>query len=291
MTNNIKNEFEEYVKTLTEAICKEIFLERLEELCGEYEEGYKKIAGTANEIGLISKKIDEGSLKISDKLDGVITPEQLTEFRKYLEENTKESKELANFINETYKSEIEENIRHIIAKNQQLQRDLNNSIAEHVKGILDKLDNAADVVNDKLLENARNFSEYTGNQKKNIERFISENERQNAAYNKQLQDTINSFMREQKELEKRKFQNNERIEKSIDNLSWKMYMMFSNTVIMLLFVLLIIFQKPWEIFGYKTSIIVASSLFTVFLFMIFLRRGIAKIIVKHREKKQVNKLK
>ena len=163
MTNNIKNEFEEYVKTLTEAICKEIFLERLEELCGEYEEGYKKIAGTANEIGLISKKIDEGSLKISDKLDGVITPEQLTEFRKYLEENTKESKELANFINETYKSEIEENIRHIIAKNQQLQRDLNNSIAEHVKGILDKLDNAADVVNDKLLENARNFSEYTGN--------------------------------------------------------------------------------------------------------------------------------
>lgn len=35
MSSDIKNEFEEYVKTLTETICNDIFLEKLEQICHE----------------------------------------------------------------------------------------------------------------------------------------------------------------------------------------------------------------------------------------------------------------
>ena len=41
MSSDIKNEFEEYVKTLTETICNDIFLEKLEQICHEYEDGVK----------------------------------------------------------------------------------------------------------------------------------------------------------------------------------------------------------------------------------------------------------
>ena len=38
-----KVEFEEYVKTLTETICNDIFLEKLEQICHEYEDGVKPV--------------------------------------------------------------------------------------------------------------------------------------------------------------------------------------------------------------------------------------------------------
>ena len=43
MSSDIKNEFEEYVKTLTETICNDIFLEKLEQICHEYEDGVKQV--------------------------------------------------------------------------------------------------------------------------------------------------------------------------------------------------------------------------------------------------------
>lgn len=43
MSSDIKNEFEEYVKTLTETICNDIFLEKLEQICHEYEDGVKPV--------------------------------------------------------------------------------------------------------------------------------------------------------------------------------------------------------------------------------------------------------
>ena len=46
MSSDIKNEFEEYVKTLTETICNDIFLEKLEQICHEYEDGVKPFINT-----------------------------------------------------------------------------------------------------------------------------------------------------------------------------------------------------------------------------------------------------
>ena len=43
MSSDIKNEYEEYVKKLTETICNDIILEKLEQICHEYEDGVKQV--------------------------------------------------------------------------------------------------------------------------------------------------------------------------------------------------------------------------------------------------------
>lgn len=65
-----------------------------------------------------------------------------------------------------------------------------------------------------------------------------------------------------------------------------MYMVFSNTVLTALFLLLIVLQKPWEVFGLQNTLIAAAVFAAVFLLEVILRRIISKALAKRQFKKQ-----
>lgn len=206
MADELRGEFEEYVKKLTTAICKDIFLRELKDLYGRYETEYKKYAevssnaenasrnlseevskvtaflkkteentkwttkslegsirkieghtfqlfqelkraneeknaellsGLASHIEVykdeLARIFSEGYSRISDKLAGVITPEILQDFLTSLDENTRETKELASFIDGEYKQEIEKSIAGIIENNRKAMEVTNADVTAIVK--------------------------------------------------------------------------------------------------------------------------------------------------------------
>lgn len=213
MKNDMRGEFEEYVKKLTTAICKDIFLEKLEELYVKYEKEYelyakaaaqaasagkslqKELKGTTSFLKDIDKKtgdsirqvdekisrveasteqtfnemraLNEQKLtdfisgisacmdgyqkelsdvfareeqKISDKLAGIITPEVLGHFLDRLEENTRETKSLAAFVGEEYRSEVEKSIRAIVDANRSAMEETNSAVLAYVDKMTEALE-------------------------------------------------------------------------------------------------------------------------------------------------------
>ena len=104
-----------------------------------------------------------------------------------------------------------------------------------------------------------------------------------------LQESIRDCLNEQKEIERRKADNLHLIDQKAENISWRIYMAFSNSVIMCLFAIMVILLKPWEIWGRKYTIIIAVIFATIVLLMVFLRQIIAKAIAKHKAKKYAKK--
>lgn len=210
--NDMRDEFEAYVKKLTTAICKDIFLEKLEELYNKYEEEYNLYSKASHHAETVSKSLEQelkntvlflkdvdektsksmdfindnigqmeefteqmflkmwnlneekriefisalsshidgykkelakifkdGNKNISNKLAGVITPEILQQFLDSLEENTRETKELASFISDTYKQEVEKSIKQIVEANRKAMEETNISVSEYMKQIMDEL--------------------------------------------------------------------------------------------------------------------------------------------------------
>lgn len=406
MASDMKEEFEVYVKRLTTAICKDILLEKMEELCSKFEDEYvnyvqasekvllasESLQGevkkadkavknielnTKNSLQSISHEIvelknnnkilfeemhilnsqsksdfitelgsyiekykkevamtlDAGCEQISDKLAGVITPKLLQEFINKLEENTKESKELARFINDTYKTEAEDIIKKIILDSREAQEKINSTISVHVSKVLSDLDHVKNLGDVEVSKKAKEFSDAIQRQVnvvvkyltklievekqdrdkaiemqtelvkqigpsdeqmdklnsriKILEKNICEMEIKNEINTNKLQDTIKSYMDEQKALDQQRRTRQDLLEKRAEDLSWKIYMAFSNTALMCLFFLLIILQKPWDIMGVKNSCMIAGGLLIINLLVALLRKKIAEVIVKGKEKKKM----
>lgn len=70
------------------------------------------------------------------------------------------------------------------------------------------------------------------------------------------------------------------IDKQSEFLSWKMYMTYTNTILMCTFVLLVILMQPWKSFGVKSTVITTIIYAVVTGLFIVLRKTIAKAIVK-----------
>lgn len=404
MSTDMRKEFEEYVKKLTTAICKEILLEKLENICSNYTKEYKNLLKTSEsirktrnsleetitnandlvkmveldssnsmknisdniraleytikvlfddmrELNAQSKKefIDDLSLyierykdevavtfkngcdNISGSFEGIITPEQLQEFIDKLEENTRESKELAVFINDTYKAEVEKSIKDLVQENKFKQAEIYVSISEYIQKIYLELEDTVGNANEIMNKRTREFTEIIKNQLtafskylvklledekqirqkeinrqaelikqigpsdekmdmwfdkvNDLEQIVKNLESQNKENNNYLIEILNYYMKEQKDLEQKRIANQELIEKRAENLSWKIYMAFSNTMLLALFLLLIFFQKPWEVFGLKNSLIIVTVFFVISIVVCSLRGIIAKMIVKRRAKK------
>ncbi len=286
MSSDIKNEFEEYVKTLTETICNDIFLEKLERICHEYEDGFNQVQQTSEQMKQTVQKMDAAGQSVSRKLNNIVTPQQLEQFKESLEKSVETSRQMTQFINETYQKEVEQQIRSIITENEEVQQKLSAAVDSQVQNLLAKLENSTVQVNDTVIKNVAEFTEYTKQQKQNIEKLIQEADRHYEQADRQLKDTLGTFIAEQKKLEETKAKNNEMIEKNAQSRSFKMYMVFSNTVLTALFILLIILQKPWEVFGLQNSLIAAAVFAAVFLLEVILRRIISKALAKRQFKKQ-----
>lgn len=81
MNNDIRNEFEVYVKKLTTSICKEIFLEKLSELYQKYENEYIRYSQTTSLAEQTSRILANEAKTINQSLDEKIS---------HMESNTKQ---------------------------------------------------------------------------------------------------------------------------------------------------------------------------------------------------------
>lgn len=391
MSNELRSEFETYVKKLTTAIFNEILLAKMEDLYEKYDEEYQKyhtstsqavlasevlqkrsefvtqtiididnttkkaVADIASDIESLESHTEEmfeemrelyrlskdnfmlefsGYLEdYKNQITGIITPERLNDFVEKLEENTEKSQKLAAFINDTYKTEIEKNVKQIVTQNLWAQSTVNNSISAFGDKILKDLENtttnAGQIIGSKTNEFSDKFNqiintfsknlavmfldeshrrqdslkeqrlliaqigpsdekiEELSNQVRQLEAIVSKLKYDNLNNNMRFEETLNNYMIEQKELEKKRHSNEDMIERRAESLSWKLYMAFSNTVMIFLFVLLIIFQKPWEVFGIKYFCIISGFLILLFLAVLLLKKIIAKSVISKQEKNHI----
>lgn len=234
MKNDMRDEFEDYVRKLTKSICEDIFLEELKNLYEKYSEIYgrysesvsiadessKKLEQEANNAkkfldsidhktqgaieqleehteqmqeyskhlfsemetlkksekeefisdlsniidaykGEISRIFKEGDKKISEKLAGVITVEDLEKFRLSMEANTKETKELAAFVGDEYKSEVEKSIKSIVDNNRKAMEETNSTVSTYVEKLIKEFDVAKKSAEDTLDAKSKNYVETT----------------------------------------------------------------------------------------------------------------------------------
>lgn len=404
MNNNMRNEFEEYVKKLTTAICKDILLEKMEELYGKYESEYQKMetstksvvdaskdlqketkkvdatikeisGNTQNVLNRISADIEvmetnnktmfaevrklnnenkeqfitalgnciesyiddlattfeQENEKISEKLAGIVTPEDLQDFVDTIEENTRTSQELVSFIDSTYEREIEETIKMIIENTKKAQETMNGEIDLFVKKVLEDLESATVSTENKVSQQAQIYAELLNEKmvlfQKELSKLMDEEEQRREGYlqkqvelvkqigpsddkiqqladevtrleqivvkmwkvntesQKRLQETLFKYINEQKEIERKKQDNVRLIEQKGESISWRIYMAFSNTIILCLFAIVIALLKPWEIWGIKYTVIIVTIFITVVFMTVFLGRFAANAIAKHQVKK------
>ena len=399
MGNDMRTEFEDYVKKLTTAICKDILLEKMEELYNKYEAGYQNVDASAKNVMDASKALqtetkrvdnalaniainiemlesdskiiftklreenkeskesfiqnlsesiekykketadifEEGNRNISDKLASIITPEILQGFVKEIEENTKKSQELVTFINETYEREIEDSIKQIIAESKKSQDTMNDAIAVYVRKVLADLDTASEHTENRISQYAqmsvklmskelsifqnrlveminkeeREREEYLQKQIELVEKIgpsdkkmqelvehveylenlVKTRDRVNEEKMKMLIEKMNDYILQQKTLERKKQENEHLIKEQAAGISWRIYMAFSNTVLMCMFALVLIILKPWEIYGIKYTLIVVAVFIGVTILVLIFRQIIARMIAKRRAEKYAEQFK
>lgn len=232
MSADLRDEFESYVKKLTTAICKDIFLEKLEELYTKYEAGYEKYSAAAGQSVSAGRSMEKGaqafeqsvkkaeknmqkSLKavsddmeavehsvqkmlqdkelledksrkkflteldsgleayrkeiavqfaqgceqISEKLAGMITPEIMQQFLDALDRYTRQIRELAAFVNETYQTEMQKNIRQIAAQNRKEQEKINDTMSERFHALMNQIPKRVDELSGQLVSETRKTQE------------------------------------------------------------------------------------------------------------------------------------
>lgn len=113
--------------------------------------------------GEVAKTFTKGCEEISDKLAGVITPEILQQFMDALEEHTRETKEIASFINETYKADIEQNIRFLIESNLKAQRQTQESLSADMTKLVGQFETAEHAAEMAIDRKAKEFSDSAKN--------------------------------------------------------------------------------------------------------------------------------
>ena len=112
-------------------------------------------------------------------------------------------------------------------------------------------------------------------------------EADNDAKNMHLEAVLNEYIRKQSELDQKRYLEIESIEKRAEALSWKMYITFTNTLLVCILGLLIFLQAPWERFGVRATVIVTIVFASLIVMFISLKRIVAKSIVKRKVSKNV----
>lgn len=122
-----------------------------------------------------------------------------------------------------------------------------------------------------------------------LEQFVFNMNKRNSENQKLFQDNILNRLNQQAELERKKADNKHLIEQKMDNISWRIYMTFSNTMIICLFAIMVILLKPWEIWGIKYTIIITAIFISIVLLVSCLRKCIARAIAKSQVNKYAQK--
>ena len=199
MGNDMRSEFEEYVKKLTTAICKDILLEKMEELYGKYEKEYQILENSTQNIMDVGKALQQETKMVDTKMKEISSNTQVTldsisadivametsnksmfdEMRKLNNDNKKQFiTDLSNCI-EQYKEDLE-----FTFKQENLQ------ISEKLVGIITRedLQNFADTSE----VNTRKSQELVSFINNTYEREIEDNIRKIIENTQKAQETMNS---------------------------------------------------------------------------------------------------
>ncbi len=412
MSDNLRDEFEEYIKKLTVEISKEIFLKQLEDLYTSYEEnlqntiqtsanlrdavsdlshGVQQACDTAAQVQeqsssslqAISNQITHmeaqtsdlfASMKrmnqkdrqtlldelnafgcqynaavqeimtvsctnISQRLSGVITCEQLQQFRTVLEQNTKESLQLANYINGVLKGEADRGM-------EQIRQAVNRTLDTQLQTINTRLSAVDSAVSQTLQARTEEISAIMLTSEKQLAVQLGEFQRkQKAAWASALEqqtklveqigpdkqqveliatntlhiakntDTIEERVKQQQdelirsnrnlqeatdqiyEMRKAMEEMQKQFEGSVqmlvmkadmdrraarsEQIAHKLYTAFGSGMTLILFALLLVFQKPWKTFGLLPVLCATSIAAIVFLLVYLLGGSVARLIVAH----------
>ena len=205
---------------------------------------------------------------------------------------------------------------------QRLMLETEKKIIDAFNELIKRLDIGAVSASDTILKNADEFAKFTREQKRNIEKMVENTDKRNTEFAESLKhgmdlfvdkikNELEGFTKETKfELEQFKNESREEmrqykmsvenemkkilneknnIERREENLSWKLYMMFSNTIISLSFIMLVLTQRPWEVLGTARTVIGFGIIVGLFLIMILLRHAISKLMVDKSEKRKQRK--
>ena len=265
--------------------------------------------------------------------EGTITQSDIQQFVEEIRDNARQSKELATFINSTYKDEIEKSIIEFLRQTDKAQFDVQEKITRHVDEVLKQLDIAVSedqtsinkyaeefqekvnklvvalaeylkkVINtdkqhrDEFLKKQEELIAQIGSKDEKIdqlnariiefEKLVKKLEADNDAKNMHLEAVLNEYIRKQSELDQKRYLEIESIEKRAESLSWKMYITFTNTLLVCILGLLIFLQAPWERFGVRATVIVTIVFASLIVMFISLKRIVAKSIVKRKVSKNV----
>ena len=264
--------------------------------------------------------------KIGSVFENCITRNDIQGFVYEIDENTKRSRELAEFINSTYKKEIEESIQEILHQTDEAQDEIHKKLLAHIEDVSKQLDIAvaedqtsinkyaaifqqsvnkevaiiikyfSKIVEDEKKERAEFLTkqeeliaqigpkdekiEQLNNRISEFEKLVEKLERDNDKKNEQIEQILNNYINRQEELDLKRKKEQAIIDKQSEFLSWKMYMTYTNTILMCTFVLLVILMQPWKSFGVKSTVITTIIYAVVTGLFIVLRKTIAKAIVK-----------
>lgn len=156
MANEIRAQFETYIKNMTETISKEIFLEDLKQLCNVYEGQLEECVKLYKEHTSTNQQLIESNLENIDKIQNV--QEEFAEKLNILQKEIEEFQEKNGQILDSYTSKVE-------ALNDEMQE-------EFIRNLFDSLKNYK-------RELSRELNQYHDNIKLSLESGLTEVSLQN----------------------------------------------------------------------------------------------------------------
>lgn len=173
MNNDMRKEFEDYVKKLTTAICKDIFLEKLEELYQKYKEEYERYSEASSIVQVAGKELNNG-IKDTEKLVkdiSINTNQSIKEINTNIASVEANTKKLFSEMKVFNDKKAEEFIIGLANYIEGYKKEISTVFEESEKKISDKL---AGVITPEIMrEFLYNLQESTAETKKMVE-FINE---------------------------------------------------------------------------------------------------------------------
>lgn len=269
MAAELKDEFESYIRQLTTVICKDIFLEKLEQLSVQYDETYEKYEAEAERLASVSASV-RTEIQAADQY----VKKTEKNMRAMLESIAKELNEMekdAGVITTEDLSQLQVSMQEHTAK---LQEAVNALVSKQVQVLSNALDKQTAVFVKyvaKLLQ--KQFQETAAV----LEKSVAQIEKKNESSILYLKETFAEYIKKQTVIEQKRqeeLQAKEAEQKKINRYR-EIYMVVNNVIALSLFSISVFMQNSWEVWNQK-EMILAGAVFCVAMVLMFVLNRIKK---------------
>lgn len=210
--------------------------------------------------------------------DSKANMDALRSLRKEMAYSTKEIQEALSFLRDGYREKVEQYLNEISEENVENRESLKNTVKEYTETLVSEFEKqmaAQKELTERLYESERQMVNQIKNEQANI---IVDMKAELAVARKAYAEQQNALeIRLQNLME----ENNRLEEKLKERSAWKTYMSVTNTMMILMLIVLAVMLRPWEIFGMRESIILGAGVLAGSL-IIMIRKKIARLFVKKK---------